>query len=225
MNLPDDPQLESLRERILAATLPNVPFDGWTMAALRAGARGAGLDPADALRAFPRGPIDAIEYHSALADRRMAVALEAYNLPAMKIRERVATAIRVRFEQNARDREAIRRALSVLALPQNATVAARSLYRTVDAIWRACGDTAVDFNFYTKRGLLAGVYSAALLYWLNDQSEGFAETWGFIDRRIADVMVIPRVQADIGRALGHLPNPFRLLPSRLFRDASGARWR
>ena len=225
MDVTEDLHLEALREQILLAALPNVPFDGWTLGVLRAAARNAGLDPADALRAFPRGPIDAIAYWSALADRRMAEALAERNLPELSVRERVATAIRVRFEQAAPYREALRRALSVLAMPQNAAVAARSLYRTVDAIWYACGDRATDFNFYTKRGLLAGVYSASLLYWLNDESEGFNETWAFIDRRIADVMVIPRVQADIGRVVAHLPNPFRLLPSRLFRGASGARWR
>ena len=225
MNEDPDTLLEALRERVLIATLPHVPFDGWTMAALQAGARQAGLDPADALRAFPRGPIDAIEYHSLYADRRMAAALADLDLPAMRVRDRVSTAIRVRFEQNLRDREAIRRALSVLAMPQNAAVAARSIYRTVDAIWHRCGDTATDFNFYTKRGLLAGVYGAVLLYWLNDSSEGFADTWAFLDRRIDDVMLIPRLQADLGRVLSIFPDPFRLLPSRLFRDVSRARWR
>ena len=220
-----DPLIDSLRERILLATLPNVPFDGWSMSALQAGARQAGLDPADARRAFPRGPIDAIEYYSALADRRMVDALTRLDLSSMRVRDRVATAICLRFEQNQQDREAIRRALSVLALPQNATVAARALRRTVDAIWYAGGDTSTDFSYYTKRGLLAGVYSAALLYWLNDESENFTDTRAFVERRIADVMRIPRLQADLSRATAHLPNPFRFLPSRLFRDVSRARWR
>lgn len=221
----DDPHLEKLREAVLMATLPHIPFDGWTLGALQVGARDAGIEPADALRAFPRGAVDAIECHSAFADRRMVAALAGLDLPAMRVRDRVSTAIRVRFEQNLRDREAIRRALSVLAMPQNAPVGARSLYRTVDSIWHMCGDTATDFNFYSKRALLAGVYGAALLYWLNDSSEGFADSWAFIDRRIDDVMLIPRLQADVGRVFAMFPDPFRLLPSRLFRGVSRARWR
>ena len=220
----EDTYFEELRERILVAALPHVPFDGWTMTALQAGARDAGLEPIDAARAFPRGVVEAVEYHSALADRRMETALASMDLPSMRIRDRIATAIRLRFEQNVRDREAIRRALTVLGMPQNAGVAARALYRTVDTIWRACGDSSTDFNFYTKRGLLAGVYGASLLYWLSDTSDGFADTWAFVERRIDDVMLIPRVQADIGRLFHGLPDPFRLLPSRLFRGVSRARW-
>lgn len=202
--------LDELRDTILDAALPHVPFDGWTMTALAAGARSRGLKSADVLRAFPTGPIDAIAYHSERADRRMVQALESQDLAPVKVRDRVALALRTRFEQNAADREAIRRALSVLSLPQNAPRSARLLYRTVDAVWYACGDTSTDFNFYTKRGLLAGVYSATLLYWLNDSSEGSADTWRFLDRRIGDVMRIPKMQARLGEALSRLPNPLAI---------------
>lgn len=213
-----DPEITALRETLVDAALPHVPFDGWTMAGLRAGARDAGLDPADVLRAFPGGPVEAVACHSRLADRRMVEALAAMDLAAMRVRDRVAAAVMVRFEQNAADREAIRRGLSLLSLPQNAPLAAKLLYRTVDAIWYACGDTATDFNYYTKRGLLAGVYMASLLYWLDDHSEGFADTRSFLDRRITGIMRIPKAQAGLGRMLGRLPNPMRYRPSRLFRD-------
>ncbi len=203
------PAIEALREDLLRATLPHVPFDGWTMASLRAGARDAGLPVADVMRAFPGGPVDAIACHSRLADREMVAALAARDLTVLKVRERIALAVRVRLEQNAADREAIRRSLSVLAMPQNAALAARLLYRTVDAIWYACGDNATDFNFYTKRGLLAGVYGSTLLYWLDDNSEGFVDSWGFLERRISDVMRIPRLQAGFGRLFDRLPNPLR----------------
>jgi ubiquinone biosynthesis protein COQ9 len=143
----------------------------------------------------------------------------------MKVREKVAAAVMIRLEQNAADREAIRRGLSLLSLPQNAPLAARLLYRTVDAIWYACGDTATDYNYYTKRGLLAGVYAATLLYWLDDASEDFADTRGFLDRRIAGIMKIPQAQAGLSRLMGRLPNPMRYRPSRIFRDVGRARYR
>src|SRR4029077_14179482 len=86
------------------------------------------------------------------------------------------------------EREAARRALALLALPLNAGLGLKLLYRTVDAMWYAAGDTSADFNFYTKRAILAGVYSSTLLYWLNDRAEGSEATWSFLDRRIDDVM-------------------------------------
>lgn len=202
---------EQQRERLLDATLAHVPFDGWTRAALTAGARDAGIAPAMAANLFPGGGGEMIEAFNRIADRRMLEALEARDLAVMRVRDRIATAIRLRLEQNAAHREAIRQGLAVLAMPQNAALAARCLYRTVDVIWYAAGDRSTDYNFYTKRGLLAGVYGSTVLYWLNDNSEGFAETWDFLDRRLADVMRIPRTVGRIGQVAQRLPNPLRLL--------------
>ena len=123
----------------------------------------------------------------------------------------IATAIRVRLEQTAGHREAVRRALSLLAMPLNAGKGPALLWRTVDAIWYAAGDTATDFNYYTKRGLLAGVYSATLLCWLEDRSEGFATTWSFLDRRISEVMRVPQALSGLRKRLEGLPTPFSFL--------------
>jgi ubiquinone biosynthesis protein COQ9 len=125
----------------------------------------------------------------------MLARLDDFDLPAMKVRDRITLAVRVRLEELAGYEEAVRRSVGALALPGHAGRAARGIYRTVDTIWRAAGDTAVDFNFYTKRGLLAGVLAATTLYWLTDGSDGHGETWGFLDRRIAGIMRIPKLQA------------------------------
>lgn len=201
---------EALRRRLLAAALPHVPFDGWTETALLAAARDIGVSRPLALNAFPGGPAEMIAFYNREADRRMLEALEREDLAALKVRERVARAVRLRLEQNAAHREAIRRGIGFLALPQNAALGARILYRTVDAIWYAAGDRATDFNFYTKRGLLAAVYGATVLYWLNDRSEGFAESWAFLDRRIADAMRAPKLLGRLARLGEALPNPLRL---------------
>ena len=199
------------REALLKAALPHVPFDGWTRTALQAGARDTGIEPALADNAFPGGMAELLEFYHGQADIEMVRALEAYSdLAALKTREKVALAIRLRLEANAGYREAIRQALSFLALPTNAPLGAKCLYRTVDAIWYAAGDKATDFSFYTKRALLAGVYSATVLYWLNDKSEGSAETWTFLDRRIADVMKIYALRSRFDRFAEQLPDPFRL---------------
>jgi ubiquinone biosynthesis protein COQ9 len=204
--------LTALRDEILLAALPHVPFDGWTSRAMRAGARDLGRDTAEADRAFPYGTADMIAHYSDLADRRMVVEMERRGVAQMKVRERIATAIRVRLEQAAPHKDAVRRALTVLALPTNAPAALRSLYRTVDAIWVAAGDTATDWNFYSKRGLLAGVFSSTVLCWLDDTSEGQAETWAFLDRRIEDVMRVPKLTARLREACGRFARPFQGRP-------------
>jgi ubiquinone biosynthesis protein COQ9 len=202
---------EEQRAALLTATLPHVPFDGWTRTALLAGARDAGIEPALADNAFPGGMAELLEFYHRQADLEMVRALEARpDLATLRTREKVALAIRLRLEANTGHREAIRQALAFLALPTNAPLGAKCLYRTVDAIWYAAGDKATDFSFYSKRGLLAGVYGATVLYWLNDKSEASAETWTFLDRRIADVMKIYELRARFDRFAEQLPDPFRL---------------
>jgi len=202
--------IEHTRCKLLDATLPHVPFDGWTGAALMAGARDLGLGPAEVANAFPGGPIEMIELMSIEADQRMLESLEREDLASKKVRERVALAIRRRLELYAADREAIRRGLATLALPQHGVLALRLLYRTVDAIWYAAGDTSTDFNFYTKRALLAGVYAATLLAWLDDRSPGLEETWSFLDRRISDALRLPQMAQRLAAPLRWLPNPVYL---------------
>jgi ubiquinone biosynthesis protein COQ9 len=141
----------------------------------------------------------------------MLAALAGHDIEALPVRDRVALAVRLRLEALAPWREAVRRTLSLLALPPNLPLGARCLYRTVDAIWRAIGDRSVDFNFYTKRALLAAVLSSTVLYWLDDDSDGAGASRAFLDRRIADVMKAPSLIGRLGRAAGRLPDPFRAL--------------
>ncbi len=202
---------DDLAQRLLDEMLPNVPFDGWSVAAISNAAKALGVDPALARNAFPRGPADAIALHSARADRRMVEALQAADLTRLKIREKVALAVRSRLEQAEPEREAVRRAVQFLALPPGGPLAARLLYQTVDAIWQAIGDTSTDFSFYSKRAILAGVYSATVAYWLQDDSEGRTKTWEFLDRRIGDVMTLGKLRARLDPLLKGLPSPVEAL--------------
>lgn len=195
-------KLEEMRTALLLATLPHIVFDGWGPAAIRAGAKDLDLDPALAFNAFPGGAAELIEAFSAWADGKMLEALEQRDLEAMRVRDRIATAVRLRLEQVAPHRDAVGRGLAFLALPPNAALGLKCLYRTVDAIWYAAGDRATDYNFYSKRLLLAGVYSSTLLFWLNDKSEGCGDTWAFLDRRIDEVLkVAGRLGKTVKRAL------------------------
>jgi ubiquinone biosynthesis protein COQ9 len=198
-------------EALLLSVLPDVPFDGWTQATIEAAARRLDLDAAAVASLFPRGVRDIVALFSRWADRRMLEALAGRELAAMKVRDRVTTALRARLEALAPHREAVRRALAVLALPQNLGLGLRLLYETVDAIWYAAGDTATDFNFYTKRALLGSVYAATTLFWLEDRSPGMEETHAFLDRRVSDVMAIPRYGSKLREGIDRLPNPMRFM--------------
>jgi ubiquinone biosynthesis protein COQ9 len=196
-----------LKDSLIMAMLPDVAFDGWSLLSLHAAARRRGMPEAEAECLFPRGAADMVAQFSDWADRRMLEAAEG--LEAMKVRERIATLMRARLAVLEPHREAVRRGLSVLALPQNAALGARLLYHTVDSAWYAAGDQATDWNFYTKRTLLAGVLGSTMLYWLDDRSPGSADTLAFLERRLDDAMRIPRVTAQLREAADRLPNPFR----------------
>lgn len=205
------PLAESQRAALIEAMLPDVPFDGWSRATLRAAARRVGMPAAEALALFPGGPADFVACFSRWADRHMLDRLERLPLDQLRAAERIALAVNIRLEIVEPWREAVRRALAVLALPHYAPLAMRLLYETVDGIWYAAGDSATDFSFYTKRATLAGIYAATVLYWLEDRSAGFADTRAFLDRRLADAARIGAARARLGAALDRLPNPLRLL--------------
>jgi ubiquinone biosynthesis protein COQ9 len=178
---------------------------------MRAAADAAGVSHGEMRLAFPGGITDLVDCFLSDGDRRMEEALAKRDLAALKIRERITLAVRTRIEVDAAHREAVRRAVTLLTLPISGTTGPRSLYRTVDALWRAAGDRSTDFNFYTKRAILAGVYSAVTLTWFSDSSEDYADTWAFLDRRIGDVMQIEKAKARVQKIGAMLPDPVALL--------------
>lgn len=206
------------REALLEALLTHVPFDGWGPVALGHAARDLGLDPTLAAELFPGGAADQVAAFAAWADRRMLGALKGQDLGSLKVRHRVALALRTRFELLAPYKEAVRRGLTHFALPQNAPAGLATLHRTADAVWNLVGDGSTDHNWYSKRLLLAGVLSAATLYWLDDRSEGHTETWSFLDRQIDRVM-------QIGGQLGKGMNRLLSLPDRLLQTGLRGRRR
>ncbi len=214
---------EAARRAVLAAALRAVPFDGWSARSLADGVGGAiaaGLDPVPAGQAFPGGPRQLLAFFLAEADREMVAQAAARGLAEGPVRQRIAGIIRLRLENFAPHREAVRRALAMRLLPGGPSGAMRGLYRTVDAIWRAAGDDSTDFNFYTKRALLAAVYATTLLRWLDDQSENCAETWEFLERRIAGVLAIGKARRRAQKLLCRLPSP--LPPLVRLRHGRGA---
>jgi ubiquinone biosynthesis protein COQ9 len=174
------------QDAALDAILPLVPLYGWQGSAIAEGLRDAGMAPEDAEWMFPRGAISAIEAWIDLADRRMEAAGLAVDLAGMRTHERVRFLIKARLEAAEPHRDALRAALSVLAMPWNAPIAARSLARSVSAIWYTAGDKSADFSWYTRRATLAGIYSATLAFWLSGRGDGLEAALDFLDRRLAD---------------------------------------
>lgn len=210
------PERSAARDAALAATLPHVPFDGWTRIALRRGLADAGADPRDAELLFPGGATDMVAAFCDLADRRMAAGMARAEYAGLRTSARVRAAIAFRLAMLRPHREAVRRALAVLALPSNASVAATCTARTIGTIWQAAGDRTADFSWYTKRAILAAVYTATLLFWLRDTGEDDAATLDFLDRRLAAVRQIGKLRRRAEDGLR------RLVPPRLRARPGGA---
>ena len=191
----DELTLDELRPLLAPLIAENAVFDGWSDAALVAAAAGLGIPPERARLVFPGGALDMIDAWYVSTDAAMAAAFPPERIAGLKIRERIRALIAFRLDHMAGAREAARRAPAVLALPQNLVAGTRLGWRAADAMWRLAGDTATDFNHYTKRATLAGVYLSTLMVWLGDRSADGVETAAFLDRRIDDVMKIETAKA------------------------------
>ena len=190
---------ETPKDTLLQAILPHVPFDGWTETSFDAAITDSGISPAIARATCPRGAVTlALAYHEA-GDRAMLAALAEADLDGLRFRDRVALAVRLRLEA-VEDKELVRRGATLFALPQYAADGAQAVWDTADKIWTALGDNSDDINWYTKRATLSGVYSATVLYWLGDESEGDSETWAFLDRRIDGIMRIESIKAQVRKS-------------------------
>lgn len=187
--------LEQLRRRLSLAVGENAVFDGWTRTAVDSAAQQLGIDPVQARLAMPKDQAGMIDCYIQEVDRALEAWFTNERLAQLKIREKIRALVWRRLEIMAPAREAVRKALSILAMPQNLPLALRIGWRTADRMWRVAGDSSTDFNHYTKRMMLSGVYGSTLLVWLNDQSEGWQTTADFLDRRIDDVMKIERLKA------------------------------
>src|SRR5947209_2815246 len=209
--------LERLRRELALPVGENAVFDGWSRAAVDSAAGQLGIDPVQARLAMPKTQAAMIDTYIHEVDR----ALEAYFTPerlqGIKIREKIRALVWRRLEIMGPAREAVRRALAILAMPQNVPLSLRTGWRTAGLMWRIAGDTSTDFNHYTKRMTLGAVYGSTLLVWLDDQSDGWADTAAFLDRRIDDVMRFEQFKADwrgssdqrlsLSRFLGRLRYP------------------
>lgn len=214
--MPDSP-LAALRKRLAPKVGTHAVFDGWTQKAVDTAAAELGIDRDQARLAMPKDASGLIDAYIQSVDAAMAAAFPPNRIAKMKIRQKIRVLVWFRIEAMTDAREAIRSALAILAMPQNALLAAKIGWRSADAMWRQAGDTATDFNHYTKRMTLGAVYASTLLAWLDDESAGFADTAAFLDRRIDNVMHFEKWKAEwrgsainrpsLSRFLGRLRYP------------------
>lgn len=192
-----DEALEQKSVAVLEAALMHVPFEGWSRKALEAGAVEANvaIDSIDTL--FPNGVIDAIILHSRLADKKMVAEYGQMSMSSEKTHLRIRSLILCRLQEANANKDAVRRALTFLALPAHTKISAKLLYETIDSMWRAAGQLDTGFSFYTRRATLAGVYSSTMLAWLADDSPNMNKTISFLDRRLANVASIPKMTAPL----------------------------
>ena len=187
---------QTIQYQLIEAVLCHIPFDGWSETSLQMAAADCGLSEAELTMLFPAGIADAIAAYGAYADKMMAAEFERRHhddSSSMPVHIKIRTLMLLRLKQAAPHKEVVRRTLVVLARPRYAKLAAKMLYDTVDAMWRAAGDTSTDYNFYTKRATLSAVYSATLLAFLSDNSADMAKTKAFLDRRLAEIARIPKL--------------------------------
>ncbi|MFV0625240.1 COQ9 family protein [Sphingomonas sp. ac-8] len=206
----EDATLDELRAALAPVVAANAAFDGWSPQAVDMAAGQLGVDPDVARAALPTA-VDSIDAWFAHVDRVMTESLPVEQLAAMKIRERITALVEARLAAVAPQREALRRALAILAMPQNLVRATRLGWRSVDLMWRLAGDTATDYNHYTKRGTLGAVYAATVTVFLDDESEGWVETRAFLARRIDNIMQFEKAKAKL---LGRASSERRLSLSR-----------
>lgn len=191
------------REQILNESLKIVPFEGWTTKTLVEATQIAGLDKNYAKIAFSGGVGELVDMYIRQLDEKMLEKLSKEDLSSLSIRKKIALAVKTRLELAEHEKNVIRKTTSYFAMPCNYLESIKSIWKTVDAIWYACGDTSADFNYYTKRTLLAGVYSSTVLFWLSDISENHTETWSFLDRRIENVMQINKIKSHINQIVSN----------------------
>lgn len=214
-----DTSLDDLRLRLAPLIADAAVFDGWSAEAVKVAAEQAGIDADVAAYAFRGGAMQMIEAWTAAVDVAMARGLSPAEIKALPIRERIRRLVQFRLDTVRGQEEALSRALAIMAMPQNTGRALKLGWRSADVMWRLAGDTATDYNHYTKRATLGAIYAATLAVFADDRSEGKAETRAFLDRRIAGVMRFEKVKAQVlrpaderfsmARFLGRLRYPAR----------------
>jgi len=186
-----------IKDKILLTALDDVPFDGWTWDVVKQATVTSGFDAEMADAVFPDKIEGVLGHFSEWSDRQMMIELEKINPDDLKIRDRVQKGVEARITVLSEHKESVRAASAYWMHPLRKKTAAKKVWKTADHIWNWAGDTAQDYNHYTKRFLLSGVITTTFLFWLNDKNEDNAKTFEFLERRIENVLVIGKLSSKL----------------------------
>ena len=134
---------------------------------------------------------------------------KSLNLIRMKTHKRIREIILLRLKINQNEKSLIKKTYFTLLLPQHSKIASMSLYKIVDQMWFIAGDKSTDFNFYSKRAILAAIYSSTFFYWINNQD--FKKTVQFLDLQLKKISKIPKIKKRIKNLTNFLPKIFKIL--------------
>lgn len=181
---------DRMEQSVLDAAVECAPRLGWNAAMVRAACAANGLSLGDEELLLPNGARDLAVLLSRRHDDR---AFETLPDPkTLKIRERIAAGVSARLEAGAADLETTRRCAAFLALPVNADLGLKLAWESADRIWRWAGDTATDWNHYSKRAILSGILIPALtMRWFDGRDAADA----FVAARIENVMAFEKWKA------------------------------
>jgi ubiquinone biosynthesis protein COQ9 len=210
-NLPADPTLDEIRLALAPLLALHAAFDGWNERAVRAAAADLGVDGDIAALAFKGGAIDLVEHWIHSVDAEMVRRLPPEKLGAMKIRAKISALVVTRLEIMAPNKESLRRAMAIMAMPGNIFRTTKIGWHSADQMWRMAGDSATDFNHYTKRMTLSAVYASTLAVFVNDESADFAQSRAFLDRRIENVMQFEKAKAQAKSRQDFVPSLSRFI--------------
>lgn len=208
-NSESQPHLDIIRQKLLPLVIKESAFDGWSDDLLNRVAKSIDLHPGEVELALPRGCTDLIRFWAGHNDQMMLDAWQKADPENMRIRDRAIFLVKARIEAiGEENKEAASRAMTRLALPDQTGEALSLTWRSADAMWKAMGDTSTDYNYYTKRVMLSGVYASTLMVWLQGDDD---KAWKFLDRRIGNIMQFEGLKAKFRKTAASWPNPASLL--------------
>ena len=193
---------DKLANAMIDKALEHVPFDGWSDQMSKKVCLELKISEYEFRQVFPRGGVDmALAFHRRDDERFVQeFMISEFNQTGLRVRDRIESAIINRLSIAVDNKESVRRSMSLFSTPLYFSEGTRALWATSDQIWVSIGDTSDDLNWYTKRLTLSSIYSAILIFWIEDESQNFCETRAFIKRRISDVMTIEKLKGKIRKS-------------------------
>ena len=200
--------LNKLRYQILLKAKEHVSKCGWNDKLFYNIASKSKFKFSEIAVLFPEGYITLLEMYLDTVNNQMTEDSKKINLIRLRVHERVKELVILRLKIMSREKELISKTYFHLLLPQNFKIASRCLYKAVDQIWFVAGDNSTDFNFYSKRAILASIYTLTMIHFINN--DNMDETLSVLNKLLKRVSKIPKIKSNISDYTKILPQLFKL---------------